>query len=106
MGAPATTELVASRFGTQRFMDPTVRELPKEEEIVLPDIRFLTLGELDALRANAEALKKSSSKTRGRKRVDFPYSFETRPGHRGPTSRSIGSLNRNDEPQCLPFTVG
>jgi len=39
-------------------MDPTVRELPKSEEIVLPDIRFLTQDELDALRANAEALKK------------------------------------------------
>ena len=39
-------------------MDPNVRELPKSEEIVLPDIRFLTQGELDALRANAEALKK------------------------------------------------
>jgi hypothetical protein len=39
-------------------MDPTVRELPKAEEIVLPDIRFLTQEELDALRANAEALKK------------------------------------------------
>ena len=39
-------------------MDPTVRELPKSEEIVLPDIRLLTQDELDALRANAEALKK------------------------------------------------
>jgi hypothetical protein len=40
-------------------MDPTVRELPKaEEEIALPDIRFLTQDELDSLRANAEALKK------------------------------------------------
>jgi hypothetical protein len=35
-----------------------VRELPKSEEIVLPDIRFLTQDELDALRANAEELKK------------------------------------------------
>ena len=39
-------------------MDPTVREVPKTEEIILPDIRFLTQDELDSLRANAEALKK------------------------------------------------
>jgi hypothetical protein len=46
-------------------MDPTVRELPKaEEEIALPDIRFLTQDELDSLRANAEALKKKFDQTR------------------------------------------
>ena len=44
-------------------MDPTVRELPKSEEIVLADIRFLTQDELDALRANAEALKKKFDQT-------------------------------------------
>ena len=44
-------------------MDPTVRELPKEEEIALPDIRFLTQEELDSLRANAEALKKKFEQT-------------------------------------------
>jgi hypothetical protein len=42
----------------ESFMDPTVRELPKSEEIVLPDIRFLTQDELESLRANAEELKK------------------------------------------------
>jgi len=51
-------------------------ESSKAEEIILPEIRFLSPEELDSLRANAEALKKSSSKTRGRKRVDFPYSLE------------------------------
>jgi len=44
-------------------MDPTVRESPKAEEITLPDIRFLTQDELDALRANAEALKKKFDQT-------------------------------------------
>ena len=39
-------------------MDPSVRELPKAEEIALPEIRFLTQAELDSLRANAEELKK------------------------------------------------
>jgi hypothetical protein len=39
----------------ENFMDPTVRELP--------DIRFLTQDELDALRANAEALKKKFDQT-------------------------------------------
>ena len=48
---------------SESFMDPTVRELPKSEEIVLPDIRFLTQEELDALRANAEALKKKFDQT-------------------------------------------
>ena len=38
-------------------------ELPKDEEIVLPDIRFLTQEELDSLRANAEALKKKFEQT-------------------------------------------
>ena len=44
-------------------MGPTVRGLPKSEEIVLPDIRFLTQDELDALRANAEALRKKFEQT-------------------------------------------
>jgi hypothetical protein len=44
-------------------MDPTVRELPKAEEISLPDIRFLTQDELDSLRANAEAIKKKFEQT-------------------------------------------
>jgi hypothetical protein len=44
-------------------MDPIVREAPKPEEITLPDIRFLTQDELDALRANAEALKKKFDQT-------------------------------------------
>jgi hypothetical protein len=44
-------------------MDPTVRELPKSEEVALPDIRFLTQDELDSLRANAEALKKKFEQT-------------------------------------------
>ena len=65
-------------------MDPTARELPKDEEILLPDIRFLTQEELDALRANAEALKKSSSKLPG----DFPLSLERVPGRRGPNDCS------------------
>jgi hypothetical protein len=47
----------------ESFMDPTVRELPKSEEIVLPNIRFLTQDELDALRANAEALRKKFEQT-------------------------------------------
>jgi hypothetical protein len=38
-------------------------ELLKVEEITLPDIRFLTQDELDALRANAEALKKKFDQT-------------------------------------------
>jgi hypothetical protein len=57
--APTTGLLAANldhRF--ESFMDPTVRELPKDEKIVLPDIRFLTQDELHALRANAEELKK------------------------------------------------
>jgi hypothetical protein len=66
------------------FMDPTVRELSKSEEIVLPDIRFLTQEELDALRANAEALKKSPGKPPG----DFPLSLERVPGRRSPNDRS------------------
>jgi hypothetical protein len=44
-------------------MDPTVRESPKTDEIALPEIRFLTQAELDALRANAEALKKKFEQT-------------------------------------------
>jgi hypothetical protein len=65
IGAPATSELVATDFGTYflSFTDPTVRELPKSEEIVLPDIWFLTKDELDSLRANAEALKKKFEQT-------------------------------------------
>jgi hypothetical protein len=39
-------------------MDPTVRESAKAEEVILPEIRFLTEAELDSLRANAEELKK------------------------------------------------
>jgi hypothetical protein len=39
-------------------MDSTVSESSKGEEMILPEIRFLTQEELDALRANAEALKK------------------------------------------------
>jgi hypothetical protein len=46
-------------------MDPTVHELPKTEEIALPDIRFLTQDELNSLRANAEALKKKSEHRKG-----------------------------------------
>jgi hypothetical protein len=38
-------------------------ELPKVEEVALPDIRFLTQEELDALRANAEELKKKFEQT-------------------------------------------
>jgi len=44
-------------------MDPTVRELPKAEEITLPEIRFLAEDELDSLRANAEELKKKFEQT-------------------------------------------
>jgi hypothetical protein len=40
------------------LMDSTVSESSKAEEIIVPEIRFLTQDELDALRANAEALKK------------------------------------------------
>jgi hypothetical protein len=59
-GTPPRTSLLAGNLNRsfESFMDPTVRELPKDEEIVLPDIRFLTQDELDALRANAEELKK------------------------------------------------
>jgi hypothetical protein len=39
-------------------MDSSVSESSRAEEIILPQIRFLTPEELDALRANAEALKK------------------------------------------------
>ena len=39
-------------------MDSTVSESSKAEEVVLPEIRFLTPAELDSLRANAEELKK------------------------------------------------
>jgi hypothetical protein len=50
-------------------MDSTVSESSKAEEIILPEIRFLTQEELDSLRANAEELKKkfeqqSRTKTR------------------------------------------
>jgi len=45
----------------------------------VPEIRFLSPEELESLRANAEELKKSSSKIRGRKRVDFPYSWNAFP---------------------------
>ena len=38
-------------------------ELPKPEEIAVPDIRFLTQDELDSLKANAEALKKKFEQT-------------------------------------------
>jgi hypothetical protein len=46
-------------------MDSTVSESSKAEaeEIILPDIRFLTQGELDSLRANAEAIKKKFEQT-------------------------------------------
>jgi len=64
-------------------MDPTVRESPKAEEITLPDIRFLTQDELHALRANAEALKKSSIKPPG----DFPLSLERVPRSADSASR-------------------
>jgi hypothetical protein len=62
---PLTTGLLQADLERifENFMDPTVRELPKSEEIVLPDIRFLTQDELDALRANAEALKKKFDQT-------------------------------------------
>ena len=40
-----------------------MRELPKTDEIALPDIRFLTQAELDSLRANAEELKKKFEQT-------------------------------------------
>ena len=62
---PLTTSLLQADLERifENFMDPTVRELPKSEEIVLPDIRFLTQDELDALRANAEALKKKFDQT-------------------------------------------
>jgi hypothetical protein len=40
------------------FMDSTVSESSKGEEIILPEIRFLTQAELESLRANAEELKK------------------------------------------------
>ena len=33
-------------------------ESSKAEEVILPEIRFLTPAELDSLRANAEELKK------------------------------------------------
>jgi hypothetical protein len=39
-------------------MDSTASESSKAEEIILPEIRFLTQEELDSLRANAEELKK------------------------------------------------
>jgi len=39
-------------------MDSSVSESSKAEEIILPEIRFLTPAELDSLRANAEELKK------------------------------------------------
>jgi hypothetical protein len=39
-------------------MDSTVSESSKAEEVILPEIRFLTPAELDSLRANAEELKK------------------------------------------------
>ena len=45
------------------FMDSSGSESSKAEEIVLPDIRSLTQEELDALRANAEALKKKFEQT-------------------------------------------
>jgi hypothetical protein len=42
------------------FMDSSVSESKAEaEEIILPEIRFLTPAELDSLRANAEELKKN-----------------------------------------------
>jgi hypothetical protein len=46
-------------------MDSTVSGSSKAEaeEITLADIRFLTQDELDALRANAEALKKKFDQT-------------------------------------------
>jgi hypothetical protein len=45
-------------------MASTAPNQPAEaEEIVLSDIRFLTQDELDALRANAEALKKKFEQT-------------------------------------------
>jgi hypothetical protein len=44
-------------------MDSTVSEPSKAEEIVPPEIRFLTQDELDSLRANAEALKKKFEQT-------------------------------------------
>jgi hypothetical protein len=40
------------------FMDSTVSESSKAEEVILPEIRFLTPAELDSLRANAKELKK------------------------------------------------
>jgi hypothetical protein len=40
------------------LMDSTASESSKAEEIILPEIRFLTQEELDSLRANAEELKK------------------------------------------------
>jgi hypothetical protein len=40
------------------FMDSSVTESSKAEEVILPEIRFLTPAELDSLRANAEELKK------------------------------------------------
>jgi hypothetical protein len=36
----------------------TLLQASKAEEVILPEIRFLTPAELDSLRANAEALKK------------------------------------------------
>jgi hypothetical protein len=44
-------------------MDSPLSESSKAKEIILPDIRFLTQDELDALRANAEALKKKFDQT-------------------------------------------
>ena len=61
-------------------MDSTVSESSKGEEIILPEIRFLTQAELESLRANAEALKKSSIKLPG----DFTFSLERVPGRCGP----------------------
>src|SRR6516162_7360112 len=58
-------------------------ESSKAKEIILPEIRFLSPEELESLRANAEELRKSSSKTRGQKLVDFPYSLERLPRHYG-----------------------
>ena len=47
------------------LMDSTVSESSKAEaeEIILPEIRFLTQDELDSLRANAEELKKKFEQT-------------------------------------------
>jgi Haem-degrading len=43
---------------SERKAYPCVSESSKAEEVILPEIRFLTPAELDSLRANAEELKK------------------------------------------------